>query len=339
MGMIIEQKIDKPEKVKSDIPISDEAKLNVKKHTAEIKDIISRSDNRKIVIIGPCSAWPSEAVLEYAEKLSGISEQISDKIKVVLRSYTQKPRTTVGWTGPMNFPNPFGREDIQNGIRYCRKMMSQIAEKYELPLADEALFTHNGGYFDDLLSWVAIGARSSEDQEHRLHASGLDVATGMKNPTSGNLEVAINSLISAQAPHRFKYNEFQVVTDGNPYAHLILRGGDMGPNYSEDNITKLIDLMRTKNIVNPSIVIDVSHANSGKDHLKQPRILDEILGYDNKSLEYVKGFMIESFLVDGKQDHTKMQSKDQLTDGMSITDGCLGWEKTERMLSVMYDRL
>lgn len=337
MGLIIEKEISKPDKIKSELPISADMKRSVSAHTREIEDIISGRDDRKLMIIGPCSAWPNKAVIDYASKLSEIKNDIDDKIKLVLRSYTQKPRTTVGWTGPMNQPDPFGEEDIEAGIRYSRKMMID-ALQYGIPLADEALFTHNGGYFDDLLSWVAIGARSAEDHEHRIHASGLDIPVGLKNPTSGNLGIGVNSIISAQHPHRFKYNGHQVKSTGNAYAHLILRGGDNGPNYHLEDVEKSISLMEGK-VNNPAIVIDLSHGNSGKDPLRQPGVLEEILSFPQDKLVHVKGFMAESFLVDGKQDATKYNSIDELKYGKSITDGCLGIEKTYDMLKMMHSRL
>ena len=340
MGVIIEKEIPSPEHIKKNIGLSEQALNRVRIHTDEIKQIISGADaKRKLLIIGPCSAWPSESVLEYAQKLAQVSKETEDKLKIVLRCYTQKPRTTVGWTGPMNAPDPFGQEDIEAGIVYCRTMMRDIVEEHALPLADEALFTHNGGYFEDLLSYIAVGARSSEDHEHRVYASGLDVPVGMKNPTSGALEVAINSLIAAQHPHRYKFNGHQVKSSGNEYAHLILRGGDLGPNYDSNTLREVVKRMDDKGIVNPAIIVDASHANSRKDPLMQPQVLEDVLGFDRELLTSVKGFMVESFLKDGKQDHTKFNSGLVLTPGLSITDGCLGWEKTQRLIENMYRRM
>ena len=341
MGFEIEKKLSHTSEIKKDIVLDPSTSRRIQEDTKEIKHIISGEDerNRKLLVIGPCSAWPTESVVKYAKKLSQISKEVSDKLKIVLRCYTQKPRTTIGWTGPMNSPDPFGKEDIEKGIRDCRSMMRDIAKHYELPLADEALFTHNGGYFEDLLSYVAIGARSSEDHEHRVYASGLEVPVGMKNPTSGNLEVAINSIIAAQHPHKFKFNGHQVQTSGNEYAHLIVRGGDKGPNYEQDIIREVTDEMNKKEIINPAIIVDASHANSGKNPAIQPTILEHMLGYDQELLHVVKGFMVESFLQDGKQDYTKYRSASELTPGLSITDGCLGWDKTQKLIYAMYDRL
>ena len=340
MGLIIEREISQPSEVKEDIALNTKTQRRVQQDTQEIKEIISGKDsNRKLLIIGPCSAWPSESVLEYAQKLSQVSKDVSDKLKIVLRCYTQKPRTTIGWTGPMNSPDPFGDEDIERGIRYCRTMMRDVAQNHELPLADEALFTHNGGYFDDLLSYIAIGARSSEDHEHRVYASGLDVPVGMKNPTSGNLEVAINSIIAAQHPHRFKFNRNQVRTTGNEYAHLILRGGSDGPNYQQENLRAAFEKMSKGQIINPAIIIDASHANSRKIPLKQLDVLEEVLTYDPDVLRNVKGFMVESFLEEGNQNHTKYERVSDLVPGLSITDGCIGWDNTQRLMENMYRKL
>lgn len=344
MGIVKQKEISHASDIKNDMPLNSQTRIRIQRDTDEIKQIISArkeegKENKKLLIIGPCSAWPSESVIKYAQNLSQISQEVSDKLKIVLRCYTQKPRTTIGWTGPMNSPNPFEEEDIERGIRYCREMMREIAQSYNLPLADEALFTHNGGYFDDLLSYIAIGARSSEDHEHRVYASALDIPVGLKNPTSGNLEVAINSIIAAQNPHVFKFNTHQVQTSGNEYAHLILRGGDSGTNYDKNSIRESIMRMQKKGVTNPAIIIDASHANSGKDYAKQPLVLEQVLQYEPDLLDTVKGFMVESFLENGKQDHTSVTSIRNLTPGLSITDGCLGWDKTQKLIRTLYQKL
>ncbi len=336
MDYTIQKVLPHPKEVKEKLSLADDLKAQVAQDQQEIFDILEGKDDRKILIVGPCSAWPDEAVIEYAKKLKPIADKVKDKLKVVLRIYTQKPRTTIGWTGPLSQPDPFGEPDYEAGIYYCRKMMLDVLE-IGLPIADEALFTHNDGYFVDLITWIAIGARSTEDQEHRIFASMIPHPVGMKNPTSGNIPIAINSIIAAQHPHVFALHGRQVKTSGNPHAHLILRGGNGTPNHDFENLKKATQLLKEKEIQNPSIIVDLSHDNSidpqtgKKDPMLQPKILDDVLESMQKDPEiekHVKGFMIESFLEDGNQP----LKEGELKFGKSVTDGCLGFEKTVELV-------
>src|SRR3989339_1253024 len=230
MNITIIKKLPIAEEIVQLAPLSENGHEQVARDRQEIRDILSGKDNRLIIIVGPCSAWPKDAVLEYAVKLKALSDKVKDKIKIIMRTYIQKPRTTHGWTGPVNQPDPFSPPDIAEGIKYCRSLMVKIIEM-GLPIADEALFTHNAKGFIELLSWVAIGARSVEDQEHRVFASSIECSVGMKNNTSGEIEPAVNGIVAAQSKHTAVFSGYQVETLGNSHAHLVLRGGTDGPNY------------------------------------------------------------------------------------------------------------
>lgn len=332
------KKIPTSEEIIQQFPLSETGLEQIAKDRQEIKDILAGRDDRMIFVIGPCSAWPREAVLEYAERLKTCNEKIKDKIKLVLRVYIQKPRTTKGWTGPVNQPDPLGLPDIEEGVKYSRSLMVRAIEM-GLPIADEALFTHNAKGFLELLSWVAVGARSTEDQEHRIFASAIECAVGMKNPTSGSIEIGVNSIIAAQYPHVAVFHGYQVETGGNPYAHLVLRGGDKGPNYDEKSIEEAAHLMEKHQIKNPALIIDASHDNckiNGEKSLEQQEhIIYSVIETRKKNPQarkVVKGFMVESFLKSGSQkvDPNKPENLDR--GGLSITDPCLGWDQTEIML-------
>jgi 3-deoxy-7-phosphoheptulonate synthase len=325
-------------------PLSLKSQEKIARDRMEIKNILEGKDARLLVIIGPCSAWPKEAVLEYAEKLVALNKRVSSALKLVMRCYIQKPRTTKGWTGPVNQPDPYLPADIEAGMRYAREMMVKVVDM-GLPIADEALFTHNAQGFQELLSWVAIGARSTEDQEHRIVASSLDCAVGMKNPTHGSIPVGVNSIVAAQHPHVAAFDGYEVQTHGNPYAHLVLRGGNGTPNYAVPFLEEVKKQMDVHAIQNPAIVIDVSHdnciINGKKDPSRQPDIINTILQSlaDRPDLrKIVKGFMVESFLKEGSQkvDEGKPHAIDRA--GLSITDPCLGWERTEEMLVKLAQR-
>lgn len=338
MKVTLIKKIPDSDSIINAYPLSPEGIRQVEKDQEEIKNILSGKDHRLIVIVGPCSAWPAAAVLEYAKKLKVLNQEVSDSLKLVLRTYIQKPRTAKGWTGPVNQPDPFAEPDIERGIAYARNLMVRVIE-LGLPIADEALFTHNARGFIELLSWVAIGARSTEDQEHRIFASAVECAVGMKNPTSGDLEIGVNSIIAAQHPHTAVFNGYQVETPGNMFAHLVLRGGVDGPNYNPDSLKKAKTLLEKNSIVHPSIIIDASHDNcklqGKKDPLLQPDIVTEVMKTleENPDLRaVVKGFMMESFLKSGCQ---KIDSKTPETvdmEGLSITDPCIGWQETEQCI-------
>ena len=344
MAYTVQKPLPHPKTVKEKLPLSEKMKQQVEKDRQEVYDILEGKDGRKLFIVGPCSAWPNTAVIEYAKKLKAVEEKVKDKLKILIRIYTQKPRTTIGWTGPLNKPDPFGTSDLEAGIYYCREMMLRVLE-LGLPIADEALFTHNDGYFVDMITWIAIGARSSEDQEHRIFASMIPHPTGLKNPTSGNIPVAVNSIIAAQNPHVYALHGRQIKTSGNPHAHLILRGGSGKTNYDLDHLKRASNLLKEKNVQNPGIIIALSHDNSidpetgKKNPLRQPAVLFEVLESMKKNPEIgkmVKGFMVESFLIDGAQNLKEAKSMDDIVPGLSVTDGCLGMEKTEEMIEKLF---
>jgi 3-deoxy-7-phosphoheptulonate synthase len=332
MGYRIVKKIPTADEIIAAFPLSDEGYLSIDKHRLEIEAILSGKDQRLIVVVGPCSAWPDTAVLEYAERLKKLNEKVSHALKLVMRVYIQKPRTIKGWTGPVNQPDPLSPPDIAAGALYCRKLMTQVVEM-GLPIADEALFTHNARGFIELLSWVAIGARSSEDQEHRIFASGIDCPVGIKNPTHGSIKIGINGVVAAQHSHYIVLDGNEVETDGNQYAHLVLRGSNDRPNYSLADISEVAEQCKKNNVYNPAVIIDVSHdncvVNGVKDHNAQADIILEVVNNLKTNPELktlVKGFMLESFIKPGKQNAETANPIDLC--GLSITDPCLGWDDT-----------
>lgn len=324
-------------------PMSENGYALIAKHRQEIGAILSGRDTRMLCVVGPCSAWPEPAVIEYAKRLVKLNEQVKGQLKLIMRTYIQKPRTIKGWTGPVNQPDPLFPPDIAAGIKYARALMVKVNEM-GLPIADEALFTHNAQGFLELLSWVAIGARSSEDQEHRIHASAIDCPVGMKNPTHGSLKIAVNGVIAAQHSHIAVFDGYEIETDGNPYAHLVLRGGNDTPNYAIEYIEEARKHLLAGRVKNPALVIDVSHdnclINGKKDPSQQGKIVFEILDSvrDKPELKkLVKGFMIESFLKPGNQNVDKVDTID--LEGLSITDPCLGWEQTQELLLALAKRI
>jgi len=341
MHLTVIKQLPSTEEIIQAFPLSEKAYENISRDQQEVKDILSGKDNRMLMIVGPCSAWPHEATLEYAQKLKKLEEKLRDQLKIVMRVYIQKPRTSKGWTGPVNQPDPFLPADIGEGIRYSRSLMVKIIEM-GLPIADEAVFTHNAKGFIELLSWVAIGARSSEDQEHRIFASAIECPVGMKNPTSGSLEIGVNSIIAAQSGHTAVFNGQQVETHGNPFAHLVLRGGMDRPNYHVEDITKAKKYLEAAQVTNPSIVIDASHDNCKIDGVKDPiqqlNVAHEVLAamklYPHLR-KLVKGFMFESFLKSGCQKLEKLTTETVDRNGLSITDPCLSWEQTEDLLNTI----
>ncbi|HRG61996.1 MAG TPA: 3-deoxy-7-phosphoheptulonate synthase [Burkholderiales bacterium] len=341
MGYRIVKKIPTADEIIAAFPLSDEGYLSIDKHRIEIEAILSGKDQRLIVVVGPCSAWPDTAVLEYAERLKKLNEKVSHALKLVMRVYIQKPRTIKGWTGPVNQPDPLSPPDIAAGALYCRKLMTQVVEM-GLPIADEALFTHNARGFIELLSWVAIGARSSEDQEHRIFASGIDCPVGIKNPTHGSIKIGINGVVAAQHSHYIVLDGNEVETDGNQYAHLVLRGSNNRPNYSLADISEVAEQCKKNNVYNPAVIIDVSHdncvVNGVKDHNAQADIILEVVNNLKTNPELktlVKGFMLESFIKPGKQNAETANPIDLC--GLSITDPCLGWDDTEALLLKLAD--
>lgn len=338
MNVTIIKKMPTADEIIKRHPLSKIAGKKVEKDREEICDILSGRDKRLLFIVGPCSAWPSPAVLEYAQRLKKLADELQDKLKIVMRVYIQKPRTIKGWLGPVNQPDPYAPADIAVGIEYCRDMMVKIVET-GLPIADEALFTHNSKGFAELLSWIAIGARSVEDQEHRIFASGLRCPVGMKNGTSGSIDVAVNAVVAAQHRHVAVIDGYQVETHGNPYAHIVLRGGASGPNYGVEHVHKTKALLEKHKVKNPAIIIDASHDNSivngKKDEAIQPIVVKEVLATmkvhpDCRHL--VKGFMVESFIKEGSQKIEGLTYETVDMGGLSITDPCLGWDASEELL-------
>ena len=329
-------KIPSPEEMKEKNALSPSLTALKRERDELVKDVLAGRQNKFLLIVGPCSAHESAPVLEYIRRLGKVNEEVKDKIVIVPRIYTNKPRTRgVGYKGMFSQPDPNSKEDIARGIETIRRLHIDAMEISGLSAADEMLYPENYPYVDDLLTYVAIGARSCENQMHRLVSSGMDVAVGMKNPMSGSVPVLMNSVFAAQSKQVFKYNHYQVQTQGNPYTHAVLRGmvdsyGNDIPNFHYETV---MDVARhyeqSKDILqNPAIVIDTNHSNSGKQFRQQIRIVEEVLQnrkYDPTFKKIVKGFMIESFLVEGKQ------PRDEVF-GQSITDPCLGWEDTERLI-------
>ena len=327
-------KIPEPEEIKAMVPLPE----NLKKIKAErdrlITDVITGNSKKLLVIVGPCSAHEPDPVLDYVERLGRLNEAVSEKIVLVPRIYTNKPRTKgVGYKGMFSQPDPTKSEDILKGILTIRKLNVRAIEASGLSAADEMLYPANYDYLDDLLSYVAVGARSSENQLHRLVASGIDGPVGIKNPMSGSVLVMLNSIYAAQSPQVFKLNGWQVKTSGNPLAHAILRGavdsyGNDIPNFHYETVMQVAEGYAQSGLANPAIIIDSNHSNSGKKFRQQIRICEEVMQnriYDKDFKNIVKGFMIESFIEEGNQ-------KEDVVYGKSITDPCLGWEDTKRLI-------
>lgn len=342
MGMELRRELPSARVVKEMYPISEKLVELKKYNDDEIKKIFTGESGKFLLIIGPCSADREDAVLEYMEKLAAVREKVAEKIVICPRIYTNKPRTTgAGYKGMLHQPDPNAPSDMLKGVISIRKLHIDVLEKTGFSTADEMLYPENYLYLSDLLSYVAVGARSAENQQHRLTASGLDVPVGMKNPTSGDLSVMMNSITAAQNGHTFVYSNWEVRTDGNPLAHAILRGasnqyGRTLPNYHFEDLSLLAQLYAKSELVNPAVIVDTNHSNSGKRFEEQPRIAKEILHsmrHSNDINNLVKGLMIESYLVDG------CQSPSGDVYGQSITDPCLGWDKTERLILDMAELL
>ena len=336
------RKLPTPEEVQQSIPLSKEGAAAKARRDQEIADIFSGKDHRLLLIIGPCSADREDAVIDYITRLIPVQEKVKDKILMVPRIYTNKPRTTGdGYKGIASQPNPLERPDMVKGLITMRHMHVRAVNETGFTCADEVLYPGNDGYLADVLSYVAVGARSVENQQHRLVASGLAVPVGMKNPTSGDLSVMLNSITAAQHPHVLSYCGWEVETKGNPLTHAILRGyvdntGRTRPNYHYEDLMGLYEQYQAKNLQNMAVIVDTNHANSGKNHLQQPRIVNEVMHACRHSGEIrsmVKGFMVESYLVDGNQ------KVEEGIYGKSITDPCLGWEKTEKMIYELAEQL
>ena len=334
------QKIDVAQ-VKQLSRLEGEALAKKEARDKELDAIIKGEDQRLLLVIGPCSSDNEEAVLEYARRLSALQEKVKDRVFMVMRVYTAKPRTNGdGYKGLIHQPDTSKLPDLINGIAAVRNLHYRVITETGLTTADEMLYPSNLPLVDDLVSYHAIGARSVEDQEHRFVASGIDVPTGMKNPTSGNLNIMLNAIYAAQNQQNFIYHDAEVDTDGNPLAHAILRGatnehGENEPNFYYDILIKAIKKYRDMGLENPFILIDTNHDNSGKNYLDQIRIVRQTLinrDWNEQINQYVRGFMIESYLEDGRQDKPEVFGK-------SITDPCLGWDKTEKLIEEIYQTL
>ena len=343
MNMDFKRKLAIPMEVKEMYPLTGTMSMIKEERDAEIRKIFSGKSDKILLIIGPCSADNETSVMDYLERLAGVQERVRDKILIVPRVYTNKPRTTGdGYKGLLHQPNPEDKPDMFKGIIATRKLHMRVIRDTGLTSADEMLYPENYKYLDDLLSYVAIGARSVEDQQHRLTASGMEVPAGMKNPTSGDYTVMMNSIHAAQHSHTFIYRGWEATSQGNPYAHAILRGftnsrGEHRPNYHYEDIVRLCEAYEERPALkNPAVIIDTNHENSGKDPLQQPRILKEVLTnrrYNDRVRRIVKGFMVESYIEDGRQDVNGGCY------GKSITDACLGWDKSERLIYEIAEEL
>ena len=342
MNMDFKRKLPIPKIVKQQYPLTDEMVKIRQQNANEIKAIFEGTSDKFLLIIGPCSADHKEPVLEYISRLRLVQDQVSDKIVIVPRIYTNKPRTTgEGYKGMLHQPDPENAPDMLKGIISIRDLHLSALRDYGFSCADEMLYPENHRYLSDLLAYVAIGARSVENQQHRLTASGLFEPVGMKNPTSGDMKVMMNSIKAAQSSHTFLYRGWEVQSHGNPYAHAILRGyidfaGKSVSNYHYEDLQKLNALYNESGLLNPSVIVDTNHANSGKKYLEQIRIAKEVVSnrrHNNDIKKLVKGLMIESYIEDGAC------KPDEHCFGKSITDPCLGWDKTEKLILDIANKL
>lgn len=335
MGITYKKPVPTPEQIREEYKVPQHVKELKAKRDQEIKDVIAGKDDRFLVIIGPCSADREDSVLDYLTRLAKVNEKVSDKLIIIPRVYTNKPRTTgEGYKGMVHQPDPEQAPDLLGGLKAIRELHIKAADVSGMTCADEMLYPENFMYLDDILSYVAVGARSVENQQHRLVVSGMDIAAGMKNPTSGGLGVMLNSVLAGQIPQEFLYRQYEVHTDGNPYAHCILRGavnkyGASFPNYYYEDLLMLSQLYAKRELQNPAAVVDANHANSNKKFKEQIRIVHDILNsrkLNGDINKLVKGVMIESYIEEGNQ------PVGGGCYGKSITDPCLGWEKTERLI-------
>ncbi|MBQ9115722.1 MAG: 3-deoxy-7-phosphoheptulonate synthase [Clostridia bacterium] len=340
MAMQFNRLLPTPAETKEKYPISMKAAEAKEKNDIEIRKVLTGESDKLLLIIGPCSADNEESVMDYIYRLKKVSDQVADKLVIVPRIYTNRPRTTGdGYKGMLHQPDPMNSPDVYKGILAIRELHARVLTETGLPTADEMLYPTNYDYLSDVLSYVAVCARSVENQEHRLVSSGIDVPVGMKNPTGGDLSIMMNAITAAQHKHSFVYRSWDINTTGNPCAHAILRGyvdkhGKSLPNYHYEDLEDLCELYAKTNLSNPAAIIDANHANSGKKYAEQPRICKEVLhscrhNADIKKL--VKGFMVESYIEDGSQ------KIGECIYGKSITDPCLGWEKSERLILEIAD--
>ena len=340
--MNFHRKLPIPQEVKKEYPLTERMEQVKAARDEAIRAVFDGSSDKFLLVIGPCSADHREPVLEYISRLRRVQEQVADKIIIIPRIYTNKPRTTgQGYKGMLHQPDPEEKPDMYKGIVAIRELHMAALRDYDFSCADEMLYPENHRYLSDLLSYVAVGARSVENQQHRLTASGVGIPVGMKNPTGGDLSVMMNSIVAAQSGHTFIYRGWEVSTDGNPYAHAILRGyidyaGRSTSNYHYEDLLRVEELYEKSNLTNPSIIVDTNHNNSGKKCLEQVRIAKDIVHSRNQNGDIkrlVKGLMIESYLEDGA-----CKAEEHIF-GKSITDPCLGWEKTEKLILDLADKL
>lgn len=339
-NMHFKRKLPVPKEIKELYPVNESLQQIKASRDVEIGNIFTGQSNKLALIIGPCSADREDAVLEYCEKLATLQERVHDKLILIPRVYTNKPRTTgEGYKGLLHQPDPEKHSDMLKGVIAIRRLHTNVLASTGLSTADEMLYPDNYRYLSDLLSYVAVGARSVENQEHRLTSSGIAVPVGMKNPTSGDISVMLNSILAAQRSHTFIYRGWEVQTTGNPLSHAILRGyvnrhGEAIPNYHFEDLEHLYNSYTAKGLMNPALIVDTNHSNSAKKYTEQPRICKEVLHscrHSDHIKGMVKGFMIESYLESGSQkigEHIY---------GKSITDPCIGWNETERLVMDIAD--
>ena len=343
MNMEFRRKLPIPKEIKEQFPLSRDGEKSLKSRQDEIKQVLSGESEKFALIIGPCSADREDAVLDYIYRLRAVEEKVKDKIIIIPRIYTNKPRTTgEGYKGMLHQPDPNAEPDMLKGILATRNIHMRAINETGFGCADEMLYPENHRYISDLIAYITIGARSVENQQHRLTASGLDIPVGMKNPTGGDISVMMNAIKAGQSSHTFLYRGWEVKTAGNPYSHAILRGyvdtlGHTHPNYHYDDLLGMQETYKEAELKNPAVIVDTNHANSGKQHLMQIEIAKDVLNSRNSSpkiKKIVKGLMIESYIEDGAQ-----QICDNSIYGKSVTDPCLGWEKTERLIYEIADML
>lgn len=342
MNMEFERRLIIPKRIKEMYPLDSESVKIVEQRDEELKKIFRGEDDRLVLIIGPCSADNEDSVMDYITRLRGVQEKVKDKIFIVPRIYTNKPRTTgSGYKGMLHQPDPTQKSDMLKGIIAIRSLHIRAVRETGFSCADEMLYPENHRYLDDILAYAAVGARSVENQQHRLVSSGIDIPVGMKNPTSGDLNVMMNSIKAALKGHTFLYRGWEVHSKGNPYAHAILRGyvnkhGESRPNYHFEDMEQLVQLYAESGYPYPACIVDTNHANSNKQPYEQVRIAKEVMScrnYDSQIKKLVKGFMIESYIEDGNQ------PVDGGCYGKSITDPCLGWDKTERLIFDLAEKI
>ncbi len=342
MNMDFKRKLPVPRDVKAEFPIEEAMEQIKAERDRQIKAIFTGESDKFLLIIGPCSADHNEPVLEYISRLRKVADQVADKIVIIPRIYTNKPRTTgQGYKGMLHQPDPETKPDMYKGLVAIRELHMTALRDYGFSCADEMLYPENHRYLSDLLAYVAVGARSVENQQHRLTASGIEIPVGMKNPTGGDPAVMMNAITAAQSSHTFIYRGWEVESAGNPYAHAILRGyldyaGRSTSNYHYEDLLRVNELYAQSGLQNPSVIVDTNHNNSGKQYLEQIRIAKDVVYSRNQNPDIkrlVKGLMIESYLEDGAQ------KADEHIFGKSITDPCLGWEKTERLILDIAEKL